>query len=78
MMTKSRLALVVAGLTLLAGTAYLSPRGQAFSGHLAENLRCCQLPVARAFADAPAVSFALVMIAFAFPGADYASSIGVK
>ena len=51
-MTKSRLALVVAGLTLLAGTAYLSPRGQAFSGHLAENLRCCQLPVARAFAIA--------------------------
>lgn len=52
MMMKSRLALVVAGLSLLAGTAYLSPRGQAFSGHLAENRRCCQLPVARAFAIA--------------------------
>lgn len=49
-MTKSKLALVLGvALPLVAGAAFLSPRGQAFATHLAENRRCCQLPLSRAF-----------------------------
>jgi len=52
-MTKSKLALVfVIALPLVAGAAFLSPRGQAFATRLDENRRCCQLPLARAFAIA--------------------------
>lgn len=46
MMRKSTLAAAVFGALLLAGgVAYFSPRGQAFSERLAENRRCCQLPL---------------------------------
>jgi len=49
MMTKSKLALVLGvALPLIAAAAFLSPRGQAFAGHFAENRRCCQLPFGRA------------------------------
>lgn len=49
-MSKSKLALVLGvALPLVAAAAYLSPRGQAFAEHLAENRRCCQLPFSRAF-----------------------------
>ena len=52
-MTKSKLAMVLGvALPLVAGIAFLSPRGQAFATHLAENWRCCQLPFSRAFAIA--------------------------
>lgn len=53
MMTKSRLVLaLLVALPLVTGLAYLSPRGQTFSRHLAENWRCCQLPLTRAVAIA--------------------------
>jgi FkbM family methyltransferase len=53
MMTKSKLALVLGvALPLVAVAAYMSPRGQALAEHFAENRRCCQLPIARAFAIA--------------------------
>ena len=50
MMTKSKLALVLGiALPIIAAAAFLSPRGQAFAEHLAENRRCCQLSFIRAF-----------------------------
>ena len=50
MMTKSKLALVLGiAVPLIAVAAFLSPRGQAFAERLAENRRCCQLPLTRAF-----------------------------
>ena len=49
MMTKLKLALVLAvAVPLVAGAAFLSPRGQALATRLAENRRCCQLPFGRA------------------------------
>lgn len=52
-MTKSKLALVLGiALPLVAAAGYMSPRGQALAEHLAENRRCCQLPLSRAFAIA--------------------------
>lgn len=49
MMSKSKLALVLGvALPLVAAAAFFSPRGQAFAERLAENRRCCQLPLNRA------------------------------
>lgn len=48
-MTKSKLAMVLlVALPIVGVAAFLSPRGQAFAKHLAENRRCCQLPWSRA------------------------------
>jgi len=53
MMTKSKLAMVLlVALPIVGVAAFLSPRGQAFAKHLAENRRCCQLPLSRAVAIA--------------------------
>ena len=53
MMSKSKLALVLGvALPLIATAGFYSPRGQAFTKYLAENRRCCQLPLSRAFAIA--------------------------
>ena len=50
MMTKSKVWSVLAiALPLIAVAAFFSPRGQAFAGFLAENRRCCQLPLSKAF-----------------------------
>ena len=53
MMLKSKLALVLGvTLPLVAVAAFFSPRGQALAERFAENRRCCQLPLARAFSIA--------------------------